>query len=290
MRYTFGWLGVVESFDVFALADHMQPPFGNIHNSLHILPFVLFANEEFVLGGESNSAALANEPKEGHMALYQAKIVCAPVIVVRWKAKPGVGYELLRCFALQGRQTVHGVYGGFHALYRLVKLPFRFEGMGPKQETSQQTVEVLHHPVTPGLSEWNEDRLYTQIQADPHELAWGTWIQVAASKIQTIVHLQVPWTAHFLPGRHQKVHNGVHALVDQDTQSGFLAPFVSQHHEVILVRMVLQVERTLEIQLLHSVHCLTRQLRVGGIRRFARFVLCDPPGLLEPAMDCAGRG
>ena len=60
---------IVEGLDVFALPDHMQPPFGNIHNGLHILPLVLFANEEFVLGGEGNSAALANEPKEGHVAL-----------------------------------------------------------------------------------------------------------------------------------------------------------------------------------------------------------------------------
>ena len=54
---------------MFALPEHLQPPFGNIHNSLHVLPFVLFANQEFVLGGESDPAALANETKEGHLAL-----------------------------------------------------------------------------------------------------------------------------------------------------------------------------------------------------------------------------
>ena len=69
MGYTFGSLGVVERFDVFALADHMEPLFGNIHICQDILPLVLFAKEEFVLGSESKSAALANEPNEGYLAL-----------------------------------------------------------------------------------------------------------------------------------------------------------------------------------------------------------------------------
>src|SRR5690242_14533906 len=119
--------------------------------------------------------------------------------MVRWKAKPGMGCEFLRCLALQGRQTMGGINGSFHPLDRLVELFLGYEGLCPKQETSQQTVQVLHHPVAPGFPERNEDRLHTQIQADSHELARGTRVQIAASEIQTIVHLQVPWTAHGLP-------------------------------------------------------------------------------------------
>ena len=118
---------------------------------------------------------------------------------------------------------MRGVYGGFQTLHRLVKLLLGFEGVHPKQETIQQTIQVFHHPVAPGLAEGNEDRLYPQVQADPHELAWGTWLQVTASEIQTIVHFQAFWTAHALPGSHQKVQNGIHTLVCQSTQSGFLA-------------------------------------------------------------------
>ena len=69
MRYTFGWSMVVEGSDVFTLANHTESLFGNIHVSHHILPFVLFANQEFVLGGESNPAAFANEPNKGYLAL-----------------------------------------------------------------------------------------------------------------------------------------------------------------------------------------------------------------------------
>jgi len=69
MRYTFGWLGVVERFDVFALADHMEPLFSNIHVCHQILPPILFADEELVLGSESNPATLTNKTKEGHLAL-----------------------------------------------------------------------------------------------------------------------------------------------------------------------------------------------------------------------------
>ena len=54
---------------MFALADHMELTLGNIHICHDILPFVFFANQEFVRGGEGNSAALANETKEGHVAL-----------------------------------------------------------------------------------------------------------------------------------------------------------------------------------------------------------------------------
>ena len=54
---------------MFALPDHMESLFCDIHVCQDILPFVLFANEEFVLGGEGNSAALANETNEGHLAL-----------------------------------------------------------------------------------------------------------------------------------------------------------------------------------------------------------------------------
>lgn len=69
MGYTFGSSMVVEGSDLFTLPDHLESLFGNIHVCHDILPFVLFANEEFVLGGERNSAAFANEPNEGHFAL-----------------------------------------------------------------------------------------------------------------------------------------------------------------------------------------------------------------------------
>jgi hypothetical protein len=67
MGSTFGWLGVVERFDVFALADHLKSLFGNIYICHDILPFVLFADEELVLGGEGNPAALANETNKGYL-------------------------------------------------------------------------------------------------------------------------------------------------------------------------------------------------------------------------------
>src|SRR5262245_29873426 len=95
-----------------------------------------------------------------------------------WITKPGVGCELLRCFSFQGRQTVCRVYGGLHVLHGLVKLFLSCKGVGPKQETSQQPIQVLHDPVAPRFPEGNEDRLYTKIQTNPHQLAWGTWIQV----------------------------------------------------------------------------------------------------------------
>ena len=69
MGYTFGSSMVIEGSDVFTLPDHMQSLFGNIHVCQDILPFVFFANQEFVLGGKRNSAAFANEPNESHIAL-----------------------------------------------------------------------------------------------------------------------------------------------------------------------------------------------------------------------------
>jgi len=54
---------------VFSLADHTESFLGDLHDCPHILPFVLFANEELVIGGECNSAALANETNERHVAL-----------------------------------------------------------------------------------------------------------------------------------------------------------------------------------------------------------------------------
>ena len=54
---------------MFALADHLKSLFGNIYICHDIVPFVLFADEELVLGGEGNPAALANETNEGHLAL-----------------------------------------------------------------------------------------------------------------------------------------------------------------------------------------------------------------------------
>ena len=59
---------------MFAQADHIESLFCNIHDCHHIVPLVFFANEEFVIGRERNSAALANETNEGHFALYQLKI------------------------------------------------------------------------------------------------------------------------------------------------------------------------------------------------------------------------
>ena len=54
---------------MFTLPDHMESLFSDIHVRQDILPFVRFAKEEFVLGGESKSATLANETNEGHLAL-----------------------------------------------------------------------------------------------------------------------------------------------------------------------------------------------------------------------------
>jgi hypothetical protein len=68
MRYTFGRSMVVKRANVFALPEHLELLFGNIYICHHILPFILFANQEFVLGSESNPATLANEPKEGDLA------------------------------------------------------------------------------------------------------------------------------------------------------------------------------------------------------------------------------
>ena len=69
MRYTFSSSAVVEGSNVFALPDHMELLFCDVHDCGHILPLVLFANEEFVIGGEGNSAALADQTNEGHVAL-----------------------------------------------------------------------------------------------------------------------------------------------------------------------------------------------------------------------------
>jgi hypothetical protein len=49
-------------------------------------------------------------------------------------------------------QTVGGVYGGFQALHRLVKLLLGFEGKCPKQNATQQTIQVLNHPIALGLT------------------------------------------------------------------------------------------------------------------------------------------
>jgi hypothetical protein len=54
---------------VFALPDQMESSLCDIHNSHDILPFVLLAKEEFVFGGECNSAALADQTNEGDVAL-----------------------------------------------------------------------------------------------------------------------------------------------------------------------------------------------------------------------------
>ena len=54
---------------MFALTDHMEALFGDIHVRHDILPFVFFTNEELILGGNRDSAAFANEPNEGHVAL-----------------------------------------------------------------------------------------------------------------------------------------------------------------------------------------------------------------------------
>src|SRR5512144_1419663 len=130
---------------MFALASHIQSFSGDIYNCHDILPFVLFANEELVVGGYCYSAALADETNEGHLALDPSKIACAPAIVSRWIAMFDAGSELLGRFAFQGRQTMPGVDGGLHALHCLVELLFGFEGSGTKQKAIEQTVQVLHH-------------------------------------------------------------------------------------------------------------------------------------------------
>jgi hypothetical protein len=58
----------VERFDVFSLPDHIEFLFGDIHAGQHILPLVLFANEEFVIGRECKPAALPNETNKRHIA------------------------------------------------------------------------------------------------------------------------------------------------------------------------------------------------------------------------------
>ena len=76
-------------------------------------------------------------------------------------AKLGMRCKLLWCFALQRGQVVRGINGGLHLLHRFVELPLCFEGVCPKQKTIQQTVQVFHYPVAPGLTDRDEDRLYT---------------------------------------------------------------------------------------------------------------------------------
>lgn len=68
MGYTFGPSAVVEGLEVFALPDDVELLFGNIHVCQDIVPFVLFANEEFVLGSHGNPSTLANETNEGDLA------------------------------------------------------------------------------------------------------------------------------------------------------------------------------------------------------------------------------
>jgi hypothetical protein len=69
MGYTFGSSMVVEGADGFSLPEDVEFLFCDIYVCQDILPFIFFANEEFVLGGEGNSATLANETNEGHLAL-----------------------------------------------------------------------------------------------------------------------------------------------------------------------------------------------------------------------------
>jgi len=69
MGYTFRSLTVIEGADAFAFPNHVGFLFCDIHVGQDILPFVLFAKEEFVGDGESKSATPANEPNEGHVAL-----------------------------------------------------------------------------------------------------------------------------------------------------------------------------------------------------------------------------
>ena len=69
MRYTFGSSMVVKRSNLSALADHIESVFCYIHNRHDVVPFVLFADEELVLGSEGNPAALANETNKGHLAL-----------------------------------------------------------------------------------------------------------------------------------------------------------------------------------------------------------------------------
>lgn len=49
---------------MLALAAHTESFLGDIHDCPYIVSFVLFANEELVIGGERNSAALANQTNE----------------------------------------------------------------------------------------------------------------------------------------------------------------------------------------------------------------------------------
>ena len=69
MGYTFGSSAVIEGSDVFAFPDHVELVFSNIYVCQDIVPFVLFAKEEFVFGSEGKSATFANETNEGHLAL-----------------------------------------------------------------------------------------------------------------------------------------------------------------------------------------------------------------------------
>src|SRR5687767_3420877 len=103
MGYTFGSSMVVEGADRFALPDHIESLFGDIHICHDILAFVCFANEEFVLGGKGDPATFANQTNERHLALYQLKITPSPIVVGGWIAKPGMGGKLLGCFSLQSR-------------------------------------------------------------------------------------------------------------------------------------------------------------------------------------------
>ena len=69
MRYTFGASGVIERLEVLALPDDVKSLFGDLHNCQDVLPLVLFTDHEFVVGSNSNSAAVANETNERDIAL-----------------------------------------------------------------------------------------------------------------------------------------------------------------------------------------------------------------------------
>jgi len=126
-----------------------------------------------------------------------------------------------------------------------------------QQQGLEPAVEVLHRAIALGHARGDEDRLYSQSQAqadDPAEIASGI---AEATELAAVVKLDLFRQAQVLPGVHQELQDHVHLAAADELYVDGLVEDVLADQEVVASRSPFQVAGSDDIDLVHLVGVLS---------------------------------
>jgi len=111
--------------------------------------------------------------------------------------------HLIGCLPLETTVAVVPVVKTLKMFCLLLQCCIAREPLPSEELPAIRIVEVLYHPISPGLTNGNKDRCDTVVQTDAQHNAQGAGIAVASPETQFVIDLEKLRDAHRFPASHE---------------------------------------------------------------------------------------